>query len=120
MKKSFLVLSVMASAFAFYACSKDSGTPTTPPPPPPPSGATASFATDINPVVSTKCTGCHSGNFPSAGLSLTSHAVISANIGKIVNRIQGVGSLMPQGGPALDAATINKFKAWQTAGVPNN
>jgi len=83
-----------------------------------------SFNQDIAPIISTNCGGCHGAVAPSAGLSLTNHAQISAAAisGKIMDRISrqvGDPLLMPQGSPMIKC-NIDKIDAWIKAGAVNN
>ncbi|MBM3404655.1 MAG: hypothetical protein FJY10_07165 [Bacteroidetes bacterium] len=83
-----------------------------------------SFATDIWPVIQTYCYGCHSGNNPSYGISLTNHATIAtvANGGRLLGSIrheQGYFA-MPKGGNKLSACNIAMIKQWILDGTPDN
>jgi uncharacterized membrane protein len=83
-----------------------------------------SFQNDINPIIQTNCTPCHSGSTPSGGLLLTSHAQIAAasNSGKIMDRISrsnGDPLLMPQTGKMGDCS-IAIIQAWINQGTLNN
>lgn len=83
-----------------------------------------SFQNDINPIIQTNCTVCHSGSTPSGGLLLTNHAQIAAaaNSGKIMDRISrsnGDPLLMPQTGKLGDCS-IAKIEAWINQGTLNN
>ena len=91
-----------------------------------------SFASDVQPVLSSNCGSCHGG---SGGLTVTSYASLMAgnsNNGPVISpgdgtnsvlvrrlRAQG-GSLMPQGGPALSATTIQSISDWIDQGALNN
>jgi len=98
-------------------------------------------------VFTPMCSGCHSGptsgNLPS-GMNLSSAAASFAAlvnvqslqvaldrvepgnpddsylIRKLENAPGIVGGSMPQGGPALDQATIDEIRQWITDGAPNN
>ena len=90
-----------------------------------------SYAATIQPVWDASCGGCHGSN---GGLTLTSYANLMAgdsNNGPVVvpgdganspimKRLNGVGGLMPQGGPALSASTITAIETWINQGAHNN
>lgn len=63
------------------------------------------------------CTGCHSSGGDSP--FWTSRSTAAANIANIVNRINGVGTLMPDGGPALSGTLISLVESWDSGGEPN-
>jgi mono/diheme cytochrome c family protein len=110
----------------------------------------ATTLTELQTLVFTpKCSGCHDGsNAPGGALpgsqdlraghtfaslvnvaSLEQPAVKRVAPGDAVNsyvvqKIEGAagisGGRMPQGGPFLDQATIDKVKSWINSGAPNN
>ncbi len=79
----------------------------------------ARFATDINPIIQTKCaiSGCHNSAM-AGGVRYTDYASIQANAARINARVV-VTKDMPTTGPLSDA-DINKLKCWIQAGAPNN
>jgi hypothetical protein len=109
------------------------------------SGVTAfTFAQIQTQVLNVSCavSGCHTGSSPPAGLDLSAPAyarlvnVASTEVpalrriapndpanSYLIQKIEGtaaVGGRMPLGGPALDATTISRIRAWVSAGAPNN
>jgi uncharacterized membrane protein len=86
--------------------------------------ANMSFANDIKPIVTNKCAGCHSGNNPSGGINLSTHAGVSAVAlsGQLYGSInwQTGFSNMPKNGAKLPQCEIDKIKSWVDAGAPNN
>jgi hypothetical protein len=109
-------------------------------------GTTASYATDVQPVFTASCIGCHAGVYQTVDMDLRS----GASWGEIVNqpstgtdsaswrvlpfdsassalyqRISGVGlatgeDQMPLAGAPLAAETITTIQTWIDAGAPNN
>ncbi|WP_417612987.1 hypothetical protein [Owenweeksia hongkongensis] len=82
------------------------------------------YSATIKAIVTANCaiSGCHSGTNPSANLDYTTYADLetSASNGALVNRINGRGALMPQGGPALPECQITQIETWVNDGAPNN
>ena len=86
--------------------------------------AQVSFSSFVKPLLDGTCVGCHSGNSPSGGVGLDSHARVAvvAENGKLfgaINHDNGFKA-MPQGGSKLPQCDINKIKAWIDAGAINN
>lgn len=81
---------------------------------------TISFQTDILPLITNNCAGCHgSGN--TTGYTLTNHTNISNNASNMLNAMRGQGGmqLMPPSG-SLSDADIQKFNCWINQGKLNN
>ena len=106
-----------------------------------------SFAADIQPIFSARCTGCHSGGFPSGGMNLSS-GVAYANIVNVTSNCTAslkrivpssrssslmwlktsndpakCGSAMPFGGPGLKTtapADFAKLERWIDEGALDN
>lgn len=83
-----------------------------------------SYSTVVAPILQTRCTGCHGGAFPSAGINLTTHqnVVTYAEVGSLVGSIkhnQGF-SPMPKSAPKIPQCEINRISAWVNQGMPNN
>lgn len=86
-----------------------------------------SFANDIRPLITAYgCGGCHPGN---GGFSVATHATIITRVtvgdgegSLIVRKLKGTasGSRMPQGGPFMTNAEIQKFVDWINQGALNN
>ncbi|MEI6853164.1 MAG: hypothetical protein WCL06_09990 [Bacteroidota bacterium] len=102
MKK--LIVIVMCAA-AFTACKKTSSTSYTPDC----SGTAKSYATDVAPLVSSKCVGCHS--------AYSTYSGISSDKSKIRSSI--VSGSMPQNSTLTDAQK-NAIVCWIDNGGPNN
>lgn len=66
--------------------------------------------------------GCHTGTPPAGSLDLSTYQGVkkSADEGTLVNRINGRGTLMPQGGPALPSCEITQIEIWVNNGALNN
>ena len=94
--------------------------------------AAVDFATEIHPIFSAKCMGCHSGASPQAKLSLGSRALTLTGgasgpaivPGKpsesiLLRRVMGDGGLpvMPPTGVALKDADIAKIRQWIEEGA---
>ncbi len=103
-------------------------------PPPPPPVDTVSFSTNVLPILERYgCTSCHGGT---AGLTVGTVAGLlagglhgpaivpgdaaSSNIVKKISPNPPFGARMPQGGPYLDAATIQTIANWINQGAKNN
>jgi len=90
-----------------------------------------SYAGSVQPVWNTSCGGCHGSN---GGLTLTSYTNLMAGTSQngpvvvpgdaanslIIRRINGIGGLMPQGGPALSVSTIATIETWINQGALDN
>jgi uncharacterized membrane protein len=83
-----------------------------------------SFSTNIQPVITNNCLGCHSGGAPSGGINLSSYSGVKAvaDNGRLLGAIKREPgfSPMPQGGDQLSPCTIDQFTAWIMDGAPNN
>lgn len=82
------------------------------------------YSTTIKPIMQLKCTGCHSGGSPSAGLDLTTYASMAAIAlnGKLIGVVDHLPgySPMPKGGNKLPECEVSQIRAWIQAGAPNN
>jgi hypothetical protein len=93
-----------------------------------------SYAQSVGPVFAANCVGCHGG---SGSLFLTSRATLLAGTSnngpvvvagngegsKLITKLRGTagfGSRMPQGGPFLSNAEINKISTWIQQGAKDN
>jgi hypothetical protein len=103
-------------------------------PPPPPPTKSVSFQNDVLPILENYgCTSCHGGT---AGLTVGTVAGLEAgglhgpaivpgnadgsNIVRKISPNPPFGARMPQGGPYLDAATIQVIKDWINQGALDN
>ena len=83
-----------------------------------------SYSGSIVPILTTWCTGCHSGSAASGGVDLTVYANVKAQVtsGKLwgdVTHAAGFNA-MPVGGSSLSACDLNKINAWIHINAPNN
>jgi len=83
------------------------------------------FSGSVQPIISTHCQGCHSGNNPQVPSPLTNYAQIKAiaDNGMLWGSINwggGVYTNMPYNGTQLSACKKDIIKAWIDAGAPNN
>jgi hypothetical protein len=74
---------------------------------------TQSFASDVFPIVKTKCMPCHSGSNPPAGISLTNYTQVKA----IGSKLDMPSMYSKMGVTACEQAVI---KAWLAQGSQNN
>lgn len=88
-----------------------------------------SYSQDVWPVVSSSCTGCHSGASPAGGIPLENYADVSSsgaidpgNYGSLYGSISHASgnSPMPKNGDKLPDCTISKIKAWIDQGMLEN
>jgi hypothetical protein len=83
-----------------------------------------SFASDIQPILSNYCLGCHSGSFPSGGIGLSSHqqVLLQVNNGKLLGSVSHTPgfSAMPQGQAKLDACKVALIGNWIAQGAADN
>ena len=83
-----------------------------------------SYSDEVWPVISSNCTGCHSGGAPSGNVSLENYDEIvrAANNGSLLGTIKHENgwSPMPKGGGKLPDCDIAKIESWVNAGTPDN
>jgi hypothetical protein len=111
------------------------------------SGTAVSFASVIQPILTTNCTasGCHAGNMPKEGLDLSSGKAYGALVGVassqcnnglkrvlpgdpaksyLVDKLLGTnlcsGSQMPKAGTSIPAKDLEAITNWICNGAPNN
>jgi len=82
------------------------------------------FSGAIWPLIELNCYGCHSGQQPSGGISLTDYnsVVVQANNGKLfgaINHDPGYKP-MPNNSPKLAECKIDQIRIWIENGTPNN
>lgn len=83
-----------------------------------------SYTAIIQPLLSSKCQGCHSGAAASGGIDLSSYAAVKINVnnGKLwgaVNHNPGY-SPMPKNGNKLSGCELTLLRKWIEAGALNN
>lgn len=80
------------------------------------------YANSIAPLLSSRCTGCHSSTNPQGNLKLTTYDEVkaSAQSGALYGAVAQLPgySAMPKGGTALSPCFVSKIKAWVDAGMP--
>ena len=98
---------------------------------PPPVARTVDFATDVHPILVSRCAGCHGGLKPQAGLGLLNRAdilqggskgpaIVPGNSAKslLILRVSGIKEpRMPAGGPPLSAGEVGILRAWIDQGA---
>ena len=104
--KKLAILTLLAVTFFVAACEKDSTTGSYTPNC---DGTAKSYATDVAPLISSYCSGCHS--------EYSTYAKLSASAGK-VRRVIVDGS-MPQG-TTLSTAQKDAIVCWIDNGALNN
>ena len=85
------------------------------------------YSTEIQPIFSTNCTGCHGG---SGGLFLTSYSLLmESNVvesgnsvnSQLIKKLKGTaGTQMPKNQNPLDDATIDLIETWIDEGAQDN
>lgn len=94
-------------------------------------GATVSFATDILPIIESRCIGCHGGDRTEEGLDMKTHASIMAGSsnGPVIVPGDAVNSLlvelvatqkMPKRGPKLTPPQVQLITDWVNQGALDN
>lgn len=82
------------------------------------------YSTDIAPIMSTFCNGCHSGNFPSSGIVTSTYAGLSTTIsnGSLLGSLEHLVpySAMPKNANQLSICNRTKIRKWIQAGAINN
>lgn len=97
----------------------------------PAGAATVSFATDVLPIIQSRCVNCHGGDRIEEGLSMNSHAEIMAGSenGPVVMPGDAANSLMaqlvieqemPKRGPKLTPPQVQVIVDWINQGALNN
>jgi len=82
------------------------------------------YTANIKPIMSTYCTGCHSGATASKGIDLSTYAGVKAaavagSLYGSISRSPGYVA-MPQGGAKLSDCQVSVVQKWIAAGTPNN
>ena len=82
------------------------------------------FSGSVKPVLTTYCTGCHSGSAPSGSIGLDTYegTKISATNGSLLGSVQHAQgySPMPQGSNKLSDCSISTIKKWIDLGAKND
>lgn len=91
---------------------------------PPCDTTNVSYAEDVWPIISSNCTGCHSGGAPQGNVSLENYddIVVAANNGSLLGTIKHEEgwSPMPKGGGQLNDCDIATIEKWVNDGTPEN
>ncbi|MEM1450470.1 MAG: c-type cytochrome domain-containing protein [Planctomycetota bacterium] len=104
---------------------------------------TVTLSGEVQPILTTSCTGCHSGGAPASGLNLSSGVTHGATVGVastgiptmnlitagdpnasyLIDKIEGtqtVGVRMPPSGAPLTPTQITLIRVWTTDGALDN
>ena len=77
------------------------------------------YSTQIHPILTARCTACHSERLKQGNLALERHASAAAARAKILDRVQGVGGpRMPLNAAPLSDGEIALLRRWSEAGAP--
>ncbi len=84
------------------------------------------FSTVIQPLIATRCQGCHSGTAPSGGFRLTNYAEIKAKVNDqrllgAINHAPGFKPMpYPAGSPKMPQCQLDQVRIWIQGGALNN
>jgi uncharacterized membrane protein len=79
-----------------------------------------SFSQDIQPIINASCVSCHAPGKEQESTPFTTYEEIKLySDGAIVERITGIGGIMPPSG-AISSCNQLKIQAWVNAGALNN
>lgn len=82
------------------------------------------FAANINPLLNTYCTGCHSGSVPSGNIDLSNYNNVKQQVtsGRLVGAVTHAAgyAAMPKDAGKLSDCQITQIKKWIAAGALNN
>lgn len=111
---SFAILTVFAPTACYYDNEAEQYGATT-------CDTTAiSFSQDVQPIINASCVSCHAPGGEQETTPFTTYDEIKLyTSGAIVERITGVGGIMPPSG-AISSCNQLKIQAWVNAGAPNN
>ena len=121
MRKILIVLTIALSVFYLQGCYYDKADLVYPKSDCDTTGMT--YTSDIQSIITTRCSGCHNGTASISGVDLMNYQQLKlrADNGVLLDRITttDMSKLMPQGGPRLPDCEINKIKAWMNRNSPN-
>lgn len=128
-------VALAAAALLLSACESTLVGPTPPDPNPP---AAVSFASDVQPLLTSRCASCHA-SAATSGVDLSSHATLMASVGNqygeaivrvgdpagspLIDKLEAsprFGARMPLGQAPLSTQDISILRSWILAGAPNN
>jgi hypothetical protein len=78
-----------------------------------------SFSQDILPIINGNCISCHTPGGQQESSPFTNHSEIKTYGAGMVERVNGVGGIMPPDG-SIPSCDKLKIEAWVKAGAPNN
>lgn len=82
------------------------------------------FSSGVNPILQSKCIGCHNNNLASGQVNLFGHANVNiyAQSGSLLGSITHANGYfpMPKGSPMLSDCEIALVRTWIRNGAPNN
>ena len=85
--------------------------------------AAVTYSADIGPLLTASCAidGCHNSSSRQSNLDLSTYGDSKriADDGRLKNRINGIGPIMPPSG-SLQQCDIDKIEIWINEGAPNN
>ncbi len=114
MKKIFLITTL--SSFLLVSCTFEQAEPLT-------VGCTAtmSYATDIKPIIDSKCVTCHFSGGSGTG-DFTDFNVLKAKVdgGIFKTRVYTLKDMPQSGSPQLTEDELGKIKCWMDQGAMNN
>ncbi|MDX2134499.1 MAG: c-type cytochrome domain-containing protein [Saprospiraceae bacterium] len=81
-----------------------------------------SWTSFVQPLIKSKCQGCHSGPSPQGAVNLGTYAAVKVQAlnGKLYGSVSKSTGFMPKGGARLDDCTLRRLKSWIDAGAPEN
>ncbi|HEY0030733.1 MAG TPA: cytochrome c [Bacteroidia bacterium] len=79
------------------------------------------YATDIQPMINSKCVSCHTAGGTGTG-DFTSYTGLKAKAesGSLNTRVFVLKDMPPAGNPQLTEDELSKLKCWIEQGAPNN
>jgi hypothetical protein len=82
------------------------------------------FATDVLPLLNSRCNNCHGGSFPSGNIDLTTYNKVMPYVtdGSLLGSVKHASGFvaMPKNSGKLSACDIQKIETWIDAGAANN
>ncbi|MGZ5244277.1 MAG: c-type cytochrome domain-containing protein, partial [Bacteroidia bacterium] len=82
------------------------------------------YSKTISPILTTYCTGCHSGSAPQGNILLSNYNEVKTQTdrGALYGSISHTGNFkpMPKNSYKLSDCKINQIKIWIATGAPNN
>jgi mono/diheme cytochrome c family protein len=83
-----------------------------------------SYLTDVRPIISTYCLGCHNASAPQGGIALSTFDQVNATVtsGRLIGSIEHLAgfSAMPKNQAKLSACRIALIRNWINQGALNN